>query len=173
MALIMPQLGFALLAALGLQEFIHSVERKELGFKKFKKVLYTTGGLILLSVLILFASDFKSDNDVRIKDEFVSKITRGMGQGKQPTAEMQQQAIQTVNTWMSALREDRKSIVEKDLLRSFVYVILAATLCWFYFKGKFSHALRKLPKEGDFRVQPEFGGKITPYTGTSSTFTLQ
>jgi hypothetical protein len=137
MALVMPQLGFALLASLGLQEFIHSVERKELDFTKFKKVLYASGGLILLSVLILFTSDFKSDNDVRIKDKFVSDITRQMGQGKQPTAEMQQQAMQTVNTWMSALHEDRKSIFEKDLLRSFVFVGLAATLCWFYFKGKF------------------------------------
>ncbi len=55
MALIMPQLGFALLASLGLQEFINSTERKELDFKKFKKVLYTSGGLILLSVLIFFS----------------------------------------------------------------------------------------------------------------------
>ena len=137
MALVMPQLGFALLASLGLYEFVNSVERKELDFNKFKKVLYLSGGLILLSVLILFMSDFKSDNDVRIKDQSVSYITRQMGQGKQPTADMQQQATQTVNTWMSALHEDRKSIFEKDLLRSIIFVVLAAGLCWFYFKGKY------------------------------------
>jgi len=136
MALVMPQLGFALLAALGLQEFTDSVDRKELDFKKFKKVLYISGGLILLSVLIFFMSDFKSDGDLRIKDQFVSNITRQMGQGKQPTPEMQQQATQTVNSWMSALREDRKSIFETDLLRSIVFMALAAGLCWFYFKGK-------------------------------------
>jgi Bacterial membrane protein YfhO len=137
MSLIMPQLGFALLASLGLQEFINSVERKDLDFSKFKKVLYISGGMILLSILIFFMSDFKSDNDVRIKDQFVSNITRQMGQGKQPTAEMQQQASQTVNSWMSALHEDRKSIFEADLLRSVVFVVLAAALCWFYFKGKY------------------------------------
>ena len=31
-----------------------------------------------------------------------------------------------------------------------------------YFNKKFSHALLKIPKEGDFRVQEEHGGKINP-----------
>ena len=30
-----------------------------------------------------------------------------------------------------------------------------------YFQKKFSHALLKVPKDDDFRVQEEFGGKIT------------
>ncbi len=49
---------------------------------------------------------------------------------------MQQQANQVVNGWMSALREDRKGIFEADLLRSIIFVLLAAGLCWFYFQGK-------------------------------------
>lgn len=32
-----------------------------------------------------------------------------------------------------------------------------------YFGGRFSHAIRKLPQPGDFRVQPEFQGIITRY----------
>jgi Bacterial membrane protein YfhO len=136
MALVMPQLGFALLAALGLQEFMDSVERKELNFKKFKNVLYISGGLVIVSILIFFMSDFKSDGDVRVKDQFVSNITQQMAQGKQPTPDMQQQAMQTVNGWMSALHEDRKGIFQSDLLRSILFVVLAAALCWFYFRGK-------------------------------------
>jgi hypothetical protein len=136
MALIMPQLGFALLAALGLQEFQDAVERKELDFKKFKNVLYISGGLIVLSLLIFFMSDFKSDGDARVKDQFVSNITQQMSQGKQPTPEMQQQAAQTVNGWMTGLHDDRKGIFQADLLRSVLFVVLAAALCWFYFKGK-------------------------------------
>jgi hypothetical protein len=136
MALVMPQLGFPLLAALGLEQFIDSFEKKEIQFKKFKEVLYISGGLILLSVLILMMSDFRSDSDVRMKDRFVSNIVQQQSQGKQPSPEMQQQANQVVNGWMSALHEDRKGIFEVDLLRSTIFVLLAAGLCWFFYRGK-------------------------------------
>lgn len=33
----------------------------------------------------------------------------------------------------------------------------------FYFDGVFSHAVRKRPAQGDFRVQEEHGGEITPF----------
>jgi len=32
-----------------------------------------------------------------------------------------------------------------------------------YLGGTFSHAVSKVPQSGDFRVQPEYGGRITPY----------
>ncbi len=32
-----------------------------------------------------------------------------------------------------------------------------------YFAGRFSHAIRKVPQPGEFRVQPEYDGIITPY----------
>ena len=32
-----------------------------------------------------------------------------------------------------------------------------------YLGGRFSHAVSKVPKSGDFRVQPEYGGIIAPY----------
>ena len=32
-----------------------------------------------------------------------------------------------------------------------------------YLDGRFSHAVSKRPRAGDFRVQPEYGGIITPY----------
>ena len=34
----------------------------------------------------------------------------------------------------------------------------------FYFRGDYSHAVRKVPQPGDFRVQPEYQGNITPHT---------
>jgi Bacterial membrane protein YfhO len=136
MALVMPQLGFALLAVLGLQQFIDSTEKKENQLKKFKEVLYISGGLVFLSILIYMMSDFKSDNDNRMKDSFVSNIIQQQSQGKQPSPEMQQQANQMVSSWISALHEDRKGIFQADLIRSTVLILLAAGLCWFYFKGK-------------------------------------
>jgi glutathione synthase/RimK-type ligase-like ATP-grasp enzyme len=32
-----------------------------------------------------------------------------------------------------------------------------------YLGGRFSHAVSKIPRAGDFRVQPEYGGRIAPY----------
>ena len=32
-----------------------------------------------------------------------------------------------------------------------------------YFSGRFNHAIRKVPRAGDFRVQPEYASTITPH----------
>jgi hypothetical protein len=136
MALVMPQLGFALLAVLGLQEFVDSTEQKDIFLKKFKNVLYITGGLVFVSILIFFMSDFKADSDNRIKENFVSNIIQQQSKGKQPAPELQQQANQVVSGWMSALHEDRKGIFQADLFRSVILVLLSAGFCWFYLRGK-------------------------------------
>src|SRR5690606_5612251 len=41
-----------------------------------------------------------------------------------------------------------------------------------YFNKKFSHALVKVPKVGDFRVQEEFGGDIIPVNPTPEMLSL-
>jgi hypothetical protein len=136
MALVMPQLGFALLAVLGLQEFIDAKGPREVLLKKFRNTLYISGALVFVSILVFFMSDFKSDADARVKEGFLSNITQQLAQGKQPSPEIRQQAGQIVSGWMSALHEDRKSIFQADLIRSILLVLLAAGLCWFYFRGK-------------------------------------
>jgi Bacterial membrane protein YfhO len=141
MALVMPQLGFALLAVLGLQEFTDAVERRDLQLKKFKNVLIISGALVLVSILIYFTSDFKSNADTRVKDNFVSNLLQAQSRGKQPTPEIQQQAEQIATGWMSALREDRKDIFQADLIRSIIFILLASGLCWFYFRGKIKMAV--------------------------------
>jgi hypothetical protein len=132
MALVMPQLGFALLAVLGLQEFIDAKDKKELVAQKFKNVLYASAGLILLSLVIYFMSDFKAPNDgQKLATELVQQLSRG----KQETMEIQQKAMQTVNGWLPALHEDRQALFLGDLLRSFIFLTVSAVLCWFYLRG--------------------------------------
>jgi len=41
-------------------------------------------------------------------------------------------------------------------------VVSAGELSLVFFDGEFSHAIRKTPKEGDIRVQPEHGGRVEP-----------
>jgi glutathione synthase/RimK-type ligase-like ATP-grasp enzyme len=40
------------------------------------------------------------------------------------------------------------------------------------FNGKYSHAVRKVPKAGDFRVQDDHGGTVQPYTPTDEQVEL-
>ena len=39
--------------------------------------------------------------------------------------------------------------------------------CYLNFGGRFSHALLKTPKDGDYRVQSSYGGTEQPYTPTN------
>ena len=39
-----------------------------------------------------------------------------------------------------------------------------------YFGGVFSHAIKKVPKRGDFRVQPEYDGVISPHMPAADEF---
>ena len=41
-----------------------------------------------------------------------------------------------------------------------------------YFCGKFSHAILKSPKDGEIRVQEEYGGKIEPHNPTDYEFKI-
>jgi len=42
-------------------------------------------------------------------------------------------------------------------------IVESGEVSLFYFGGAFSHAIRKTPRQGDFRVQEEHGGTIVPW----------
>jgi hypothetical protein len=52
-------------------------------------------------------------------------------------------------------------IGENEMAQPFLPEILKGELSLIFFEGEFSHAIRKTPKEGDIRVQPEHGGIVT------------
>ena len=41
-----------------------------------------------------------------------------------------------------------------------------------YFGGQFSHAIRKLPADGDYRVQEHHGGRVVPHEPTDDEFAV-
>ena len=41
-------------------------------------------------------------------------------------------------------------------------IVSAGELSLIFFDGEFNHAIRKIPAEGDIRVQPEHGGRVEP-----------
>src|SRR5690606_6689017 len=50
------------------------------------------------------------------------------------------------------------------MAQPFIEGVLQGEKSFLYFGERFSHAISKVPKEGDFRSQEEFGSKVTAYT---------
>ncbi|MEO5684274.1 MAG: YfhO family protein [Chitinophagaceae bacterium] len=136
MALVIPQLAFPLFAALTLQQVIFGNISKEILWKKFKLAAYTTGTIIGVMLIFYFTADFTGSKDNQLKDNFVNSMLRQPQQGGQPTPEMQQQANQFAQSMIKALREDRKSLMGSDLLRSAVLITLAMGLLGLFIQGK-------------------------------------
>lgn len=55
-----------------------------------------------------------------------------------------------------------------SFVQPFLPEILNGELSFHFFKGEYSHAVKKVPKDGDFRVQEEHGGDIQAYEASAS-----
>ena len=136
MALVIPQLTVPLLGALGLDQFINSKETYEIKWKKFKNAAFLTLGLLALVTAFYFTADFKGFQDTALRENFTEGYLQQVSRGKQPTAEMQQQAMELGNSIFKNLQSDRESIFLSDLLRTFIFVAIALVLCYVYLKDK-------------------------------------
>lgn len=58
------------------------------------------------------------------------------------------------------------------MCQPFLNQIFEGEISLIYFNKVFSHALLKVPKKGDFRVQEEFGGDIIPMNPTAELLAL-
>jgi len=135
-AMIMPQFGVALLGALGLDALIRSQESADVLWKKFKKVMIITAGLLVVVAGFYFTASYKSERDARIQQNFVQMASRG-----QQTPQAQQQATELASSLISSLRADRQSIFGSDLLRTFILIALAIALIVLYLKGKYKQQM--------------------------------
>ncbi len=135
-ALFFPQLVFPLLAALGLTQLLNSTESRELIWKKFEKAVYAALGLLIILAVFYFSADFKSPKDTQIRDSFANQILQTSARGKQPTAEMQQQALSVSNGLMKGIQDDRQSLFGADLIRTVLLMAAAIVLMGLYLKNK-------------------------------------
>jgi Bacterial membrane protein YfhO len=136
MSLVIPQLTFPLLAALGLDQLLVDKESKEIIWKKFKTSVMITIGLLLIVTAFYFSADFKGPNDLSMKENFANITIQQISRGKQPTPEMEQQANELGNSLIKALQEDRRSLFSSDLLRTFFLIAVAVVLLGLYLKNK-------------------------------------
>ena len=63
-----------------------------------------------------------------------------------------------------------EAVASRDMLvQQFVPEILAGEVSVMFFGGQFSHAVKKIPADREFRVQEEFGGQVEPYAPDAGT----
>ena len=115
MILVVSQMLLPLLAVLGLSKIADTTDKKTL-LPGFKKGLIAVALTFALLFIIYFISDFMSGAD----NELMKRLKSGGAQA--------QQALQIFSSFFEGLREDRKSLMMGDILRSLGFGAVALLL---------------------------------------------
>lgn len=112
MALVIPQLSAALLAAIFLNEFVQT--EKEKLWSLFKKCLYVTAGTVAVMGLFYFFSDFSNTATTELRKN-INEALQGKGGD-------------FTRSYFSALKADRQAFYLSDMWRSvgFIFALMGA-----------------------------------------------
>ena len=139
---------------------IHTVEWNI--HKSYLKTLENKGVTIVPTLL------FKHDEDLKLPSDWTASqfvIKPAISATSYKTVVLPRDQIEN--------QKYKNELVPGDwMCQPFVPHITDGEVSLIYFNKKFSHSLLKVPKAGDFRVQEEFGGAITPFTATTSLLEL-
>ena len=136
MAMVIPQLCIPLLAVLAVSKLTQEETDWDNAWKKLRLSVLAIGSVIILLAAFYFMADFTGKGDTQIKDNFKQSILQQVPAGQQPPAEMISQANETSKQLMSALRQDRKSQMAGDLIRSIIFILLSVFLLGLFVKKK-------------------------------------
>ena len=129
-ALVIPQLTFAIIASLALQNIFYNSFTTEQLRKKLKFSTIAVAALLVILTGFYVSASFSNDRDKQTKKAIADQVTQMMSQGKEPKPEMAVQASTMANNFTKALVKDRKGIYGSDLIRLFVYLLLAGFVIW-------------------------------------------
>ena len=132
MALVIPQLTFAIVAALGLQQLLFEPWEKNFLFKRIKYAGIATALVAVIILFNYFSDNFRSSKDAQVREGISGTLVQMSGGN--PQAKMQ--ADQIASSIQAGLISDRKSLYGSDLVRSLVFMSLAAGLVWLGYKKK-------------------------------------
>lgn len=160
MALVIPQLLFPILASLVLNNIADN--RGVEAWKKFKQGLIATAAIFLVALGFYASSDFNNENKIRTnkfnelynakaadiqqklydlgdayKPERDNQVYEGMVSNLQGAPEAQKLSREFVR----ALEKDRAALFLNDIIRSFIFVIVAAVFIALYLKQKLNATL--------------------------------
>ncbi|NCI46609.1 YfhO family protein [Sediminibacterium soli] len=131
MIIVIPTLLLSMMAILTLNRIISDPDREQL-FLKYKKGLIAVAAVFALALLVYFMSDFTGLSDKQFNDQFGPQIASIPDQ-------QQKAAIQeSTKSFFSALREDRKDLFMGSVLRTLLFVVIAAAALFLYLKRKIS-----------------------------------
>lgn len=155
MALYIPQLLFPLLAALLVNKLAEN--NTEDAWKKYKNGLFATAAVFVLAIAFYASSDFTNENRLRTnkfnelynaKDPQLQQKLYDLGEAYAPQRDNQvyegmvanfrgdASAQQASREFVRALEKDRAAVFLSDIIRSFIFVVLAAALLTLYVKKK-------------------------------------
>jgi len=128
-ALIIPQLSFAILVVITLNELIKGQIPKEELLKKLKWTGLITAGILVMLFIASFSMSYTNATgnmqNPGSDDQFHEQLLQ-----------MTQHNPGIADQLMQALREDRAGLYRNDVLRSLLFVALAFGLVWYFVKGK-------------------------------------
>ncbi len=111
MALVIPQLLLPMLAVLGVNAYVNTVDKKTL-WPKFKKGLIATGIVFVIIFLLYFSLSYLTGSD--------SQLLKDAKNAGQP------QITGAVDSFFDGLKADRKGLFMGDIWRSLGFILLAA-----------------------------------------------
>lgn len=120
MIMFIPTFVLCTMAVMTLQKIIVFDKGKEL-WDRYKKGLLLTAGIFVVILLVYFSSDFTSQPDKELLKQ---------------TAQVPDQIKEYIRNFLSALRDDRKSIFLSSFLRTLFFVAAAAVVLWLCVKNK-------------------------------------
>ncbi|GGA93960.1 YfhO family protein [Puia dinghuensis] len=120
--IVIPTLLLCMLAALSLNRLLTlTAAESDATWKQYKKGLYLMGGIFVILFLLYMSFDYTTEGD----RGFQQRITSA-------PAEVQE----FIRSFLHALRDDRQSMFLGSIFRSLAYIAIAATIGFFWLKGK-------------------------------------
>lgn len=129
MIIVVPTLLLSMMAIMALNKIITDPDREQL-FLKYKKGLIIAGSVFVLALLVYFMSDFTGQSDKQFNEQFMPQIANIPDQQQKASIEG------SVKSFFSALREDRKGLFMGSIMRTFLFVAIAAIGLLLYLKRK-------------------------------------
>ncbi len=125
MILVVPTVLLSMLSVLSLNNLL-SEENRDLFFTKYKKVLLVVGSIFIVALLVYFTADFTGEGDKVLLQQINS------------ISDAQQKATiePPIRAFLSGIKEDRQTLFMGDLLRSFLFILVAAVAIFAYLKRK-------------------------------------
>ncbi len=125
MILVIPTLLLSMMSVMSLNHIL-SRENRESIFEHYKKGLLAVAAVFVVALLVYFTSDFTGEPD-KVLLQNISTITDAQ----------QKAAIETpIRSFLNGLKEDRQSLFMGDLLRSFLFILVAGLAIFLFLKRK-------------------------------------